>query len=93
MIPASLCRLHVAALLAAALSFAAPLAHAREQIVIGMAQYPAPLNPNIDSMLAKSFVLGLTERPFTAYDANWELVCMLCTELPTLVATATANRL
>jgi peptide/nickel transport system substrate-binding protein len=35
-------------------------------------------------MLAKSFVLGLTERPFTAYDANWELVCMLCTELPTL---------
>ena len=84
MIPASLCRLHVAALLAAALSFAAPLAHAREQIVIGMAQYPAPLNPNIDSMLAKSFVLGLTERPFTAYDANGELVCMLCTELPTL---------
>lgn len=63
---------------------ASPTASAREQIVIGIAQYPAPLHPNIDSMLAKSFVLGLTERPFTAYDANWQLVCMLCTELPTL---------
>ena len=67
-----------------ALLVAAPAALAREQIVIGIAQFPAPLHPNIESMLAKSFVLGLTERPFTAYDANWELVCMLCTELPTL---------
>jgi peptide/nickel transport system substrate-binding protein len=67
-----------------ALLVAAPAAVAREQIVIGIAQFPAPLHPNIESMLAKSFVLGLTERPFTAYDANWELVCMLCTELPTL---------
>ncbi len=73
-----------ALILAALLLFAAPPASAREQIVIGIAQYPAPLHPNIDSMLAKSFVLGLTERPFTAYDANWQLVCMLCTELPTL---------
>ena len=71
-------------LLIAALASFAPVADAREQIVIGMAQYPAPLNPNIDSMFAKSFVLGLTERPFTAYDPDWELVCMLCTELPTL---------
>lgn len=68
----------------AALTLIAPAASAREQIVIGIAQFPQPLHPNIESMLAKSFVLGLTGRPFTAYDANWELVCMLCTELPTL---------
>ena len=27
---------------------------------------------------------GLTQRPFTTYDQKWELVCMLCIELPTL---------
>ena len=74
------------ALFAAALLLfgAAPAANAREQIVIGVAQYPSTLHPNIDSMLAKSYVLGLTERPFTAYDQDWELACFLCTELPTL---------
>src|SRR5690606_7864698 len=61
-----------------------PLAQAREQIVIGVVQYPSTLHPNIDAMLAKSYVLGLTERPFTAYDADWELACFLCTELPTI---------
>lgn len=35
-------------------------------------------------MLAKSYVLGFAQRPFTVYDANWQLVCLLCTELPTL---------
>jgi peptide/nickel transport system substrate-binding protein len=34
-------------------------------------------------MVAKSYVLGMTQRPFTAYDHDWELVCFLCTELPT----------
>jgi peptide/nickel transport system substrate-binding protein len=77
-------RLRALVLAVLALLLVAPVAAAREQIVIGIAQFPAPLHPNIESMLAKSFVLGLTERPFTAYDANWELVCMLCTELPTL---------
>ncbi len=73
-----------ALILAALLLAAPPSANAREQIVIGVAQYPSTLHPNIDSMLAKSYVLGLTERPFTAYDQDWELACFLCTELPTL---------
>lgn len=77
-------RLRALAVAVLALLVAAPVVAAREQIVIGMAQYPATLNPNIESMLAKSYLLGLTARPFTAHDADWELVCMLCTELPTL---------
>jgi peptide/nickel transport system substrate-binding protein len=52
-------------------------------LVIGISQFPSNLHPNIDSMLAKSYVLGLTQRPFTAFDQRWELLCMLCTELPT----------
>ena len=35
-------------------------------------------------MLAKSYVLATARRPFTVYDADWQLVCMLCTELPTI---------
>ena len=34
--------------------------------------------------MAKAYVLGLARRPFTVYDADWKLVCMLCIELPTI---------
>src|SRR5690606_35772617 len=47
-------------------------------------QFPSTFHPNIDAMLAKSYVLGMVRRPFTVYDADWQLVCMLCTELPTI---------
>lgn len=59
-------------------------AAARDQLVIGTTQFPVMLHPTIESMLAKSYVLGFTERPFTTYDETWELICMLCTELPTI---------
>jgi len=67
-----------------ALAASAGLASARDRLVIGITQYPSTFHPNIDSMLAKSYVLGLTRRPVTVYDASWQLVCMLCTELPTI---------
>ncbi len=54
------------------------------ELRIGMTQFPSTLNPLIDSMLAKSYVLAMTRRPITAFDQDWELVCMLCTELPTI---------
>ena len=53
-------------------------------LTIGMTQFPSTLNPNIDSMLAKSYVLAMTRRPVTAYDHDWQLTCMLCTELPSI---------
>lgn len=52
-------------------------------LTIGVSQFPANLHPNIDTMVTKSYVLGLTQRPLTVFDQSWELVCMLCTELPT----------
>jgi peptide/nickel transport system substrate-binding protein len=55
----------------------------KEELVIGITQFPSTLHPNIDSMAAKSYVLGMAQRPFTAYDHDWELACFLCTELPT----------
>ncbi len=58
-------------------------AAAKETLIIGITQFPSTFNPNIDAMLAKSYILAMTRRPVTAYDKDWRLVCMLCTELPT----------
>jgi len=72
-------------LLAAALAAAAPAsAGPKDELVIGMTQYPSTLHPLIESMLAKTLVLGATRRPFTAYGPDWKLACMLCVELPTV---------
>jgi peptide/nickel transport system substrate-binding protein len=51
---------------------------------IGLTQYPSTLNPSIDAAVAKTYVLAMTRRPFTVYDADWQLVCMLCTQLPSI---------
>jgi peptide/nickel transport system substrate-binding protein len=77
-----LARFLAAALAAVALAAAAQAG--RETLVIGITQFPATLHPHINSMLAKSYVLNATMRPLTTYDQDWELVCVLCTELPTI---------
>ena len=59
-------------------------AAAQRQIVIGITQFPSTLHPNIDSMLAKSYVIAMTRRPFVVHDQRWQPVCLLCTELPTI---------
>ena len=56
----------------------------KNQLVIGITQFPSSFHPNIDSMLAKSYILAMTRRPLTVYDKNWNLVCFVCTELPTI---------
>ncbi|MBL8666792.1 MAG: peptide ABC transporter substrate-binding protein [Rhodospirillales bacterium] len=61
-----------------------PAQAGRDVLTIGIGQYPASLHPSIESMVARSYVLGLARRPFTVYDADWKLVCMLCTAVPTL---------
>jgi len=57
---------------------------AKDELVIGITQFPSSFHPNIDSMMAKSYVQSMTSRPFTAYDKDWKLICMLCTKLPTI---------
>jgi peptide/nickel transport system substrate-binding protein len=56
----------------------------REQLTIGITQYPATLHPNIESMAAKSYVLGFTRRPLAIHDADWKLACLGCDTVPTL---------
>lgn len=82
-------RRHLLALLAGAVPGAAlaqaPLPPAaRESLSIGINQYPSTFHPNIESMAAKSYILGFARRPMTAYDAEWQLTCLACERLPTL---------
>jgi peptide/nickel transport system substrate-binding protein len=73
----------LASLLVCAAITSVPAAE-RDTLAIGITQFPTTLNPNIDVMAAKSYVLGMALRPFTVYDAEWKLTCVLCTELPSI---------
>lgn len=68
------------ALFALVLPWAPAMAH--DQLTIGISQFPPALNPDLEAVAAKSYVLGFVLRPFTVFDADWKLVCLLCTELP-----------
>jgi peptide/nickel transport system substrate-binding protein len=57
---------------------------ARDTLTIGITQFPSTFHPNIDSMAAKSYVLGFARRPLTAYGPDWALACLLCDRVPTL---------
>ena len=70
--------------LGALASPAAVKAQAKDELVVAMTQMPGTWNPIISSMLAKSLIANMTARPVTAYDADWKLVCLVCTELPTI---------
>jgi len=76
-------RRFLAGLLAIAALAVTP-AHAKDELVVAMTQMPGTWNPVISSMLAKSLIANMTARPLTAYDADWKLVCLACTELPTV---------
>ncbi|MBI3512749.1 MAG: peptide ABC transporter substrate-binding protein, partial [Proteobacteria bacterium] len=56
----------------------------RDTLTIGVSTYPPTINPLIDLTVAKSYVLGMVNRPLTAFDAGWQPICVLCTALPTL---------
>jgi len=76
--------LHLAPIFVAVIFAFLPSNAAAGELRIGLTQFPSTLNPHIDSMVAKSYVLAMAMRPLTVYDADWQLVCLLCTELPTL---------
>ncbi|MCZ6763523.1 MAG: peptide ABC transporter substrate-binding protein [Alphaproteobacteria bacterium] len=62
----------------------------RNQLIIGISQFPEGFHPTLFSHVAQSLVLGASRRPLTTYDAEWQLICMLCEALPD-VADGTAR--
>src|SRR3954471_4624914 len=61
-----------------------PALASRDQLVIGVAQFPSSLHPNIDAEVIKSYTLGFVIRQITAYDKDWKNSCLVCAELPTI---------
>ncbi len=59
-------------------------AFAKDELVLAMTQAPGTMNPLISSMLAKSLIQNMIARPVTAYDPDWNLVCLVCVELPSI---------
>ena len=59
-------------------------AQAEETLTIGISQFAPTLHPNIESASAKSFVIDMAHRRFTTFDADWQAICLFCTELPSL---------
>ena len=59
-------------------------AFAKDSLTIGVAQFPASLNPYISAQTVQYFTIGFAIRPVSAYDAKGQRVCLLCAELPTL---------
>ncbi len=62
----------------------APASSEPKTLTIGLAQYPSTMHPNIETMVAKSYVRGFLARSMTYFDADWNLVCGLCVTLPTI---------
>jgi peptide/nickel transport system substrate-binding protein len=69
-------------LLFPAAALPARAAERADELSIGVSQFPATLNPLIDTMVAKTYVLAMVRRPLTTYDADWKLICLLCETLP-----------
>ncbi|MBP2293049.1 peptide ABC transporter substrate-binding protein [Azospirillum rugosum] len=63
---------------------APPAQAAKDELTIGLTQFPSNWHPSVEAMSAKAYILAMVRRPFTAYDADWRLTCMLCTELPSI---------
>jgi peptide/nickel transport system substrate-binding protein len=59
-------------------------AGAHPDLTIGVSSFPSTLHPAIDPDLIKFYVLGFADHPVTAFDASGQLVCLLCTEVPSL---------
>ncbi|MBV8457265.1 MAG: peptide ABC transporter substrate-binding protein, partial [Acetobacteraceae bacterium] len=63
--------------------FAATPAQAKDDLVIGVAQFPSSLHPDIDAEVVKAYVDDFALRPITSFDPEWQNSCLLCTDLPT----------
>ena len=77
-------RLFVGLVLLAVLVMEGRTAHAKDDLVIGIGEFPASFHPSIDALLIKNYVLGFGVRTITTYDAKGRLICLLCTEVPSL---------
>ena len=59
-------------------------AQPREALTVGIVQFPSDLHPNITTTSVKDTILGMARRGMTGFAASGEVICQLCTEVPTI---------
>lgn len=74
----------IAHVVAAFLLLAGAAEAGRDNLVIGVTQFPSSMHPNIDPESIKGYALGFALRSVTAYDKSWRNTCLLCETLPTI---------
>ncbi|MBV8653592.1 MAG: peptide ABC transporter substrate-binding protein, partial [Alphaproteobacteria bacterium] len=57
---------------------------ARDELKIGVAQFPSNMHPAVEPTVVKSYVRNMALRQLTGWNKDWKLGCLLCTELPTI---------
>lgn len=72
------------ATIAAALLLLTAPAFGKDTLTIGVAQFPANLHPDIGSQTVQQYVVGIGLHRLTTLGFDGEVVCLLCTEVPTL---------
>ena len=66
------------------LGMGAAQAAPHDQLVVGMTSFPPSEHPYIDPLIVKSWVLGFASRQVTMFTPDWQNVCSMCTEVPSL---------
>ena len=61
-----------------------PAAAAGDRLFIGVAQFPNGLNPVLTGQDVLTYATGFALRPITTFDHAGQVICLLCTEVPTL---------
>ncbi len=69
-----------ATLLLSAIAAAQP----HRDLVVGMVQFPPDMHPNITNTSIKDYIANTSRRPMTGFSASGQVICLLCTEVPTL---------
>jgi len=59
-------------------------AQPKDRLVIGMNQLPSNMHPFISNLLVRNYLLAVSRRLVTRFDASGKVVCQLCTEVPSL---------
>ncbi len=60
------------------------LAQPKETLRIGMVQFPPDMHPNITNTSIKDYILATSRRLMTGFTDTGRVICILCTEVPTL---------
>jgi peptide/nickel transport system substrate-binding protein len=55
-----------------------------DRLTIGVSQFPTGMNANLAGQDALSYAVGFALRPVTVHGHDGQVVCLLCTEVPSL---------